>query len=81
MIAKKAAAMLSDGQSIMLDSSTTAGFLIPHIAKLRDVTVFTNNMITAVNAVNFSIDTHCLGGHAIGGNAELECGQDTSCPR
>ena len=76
VIAKKAAAMLSDGQSIMLDSSTTAGFLIPHIAKLRDVTVFTNNMITAVNAVNFSIDTHCLGGHAIGGNAVLS-GEDT----
>ena len=76
VIAKKAATMLSDGQSIMLDSSTTAGFLIPHIAKLHDVTVFTNNMITAVNAVNFSINTHCLGGHSIGGNAVLS-GEET----
>ena len=32
-ISKIAATLLEDGQSVMLDGSSTAGFLIPHIAK------------------------------------------------
>lgn len=71
IIAKKAAALLCDGQNIMLDSSTTAGFLVPYIAKHKNMTVFTNNMITAVNAVNRGISVHCTGGRCINGSASL----------
>lgn len=70
-IALKAASLLRDGQVIMLDGSTTASFLIPHIAKLKDVTLFTNNMITAVNAINYGIKTHCLGGSSVNNSAVL----------
>lgn len=70
-IAKKAAALLGDGQIVMLDGSSTAGFMIPFIAKHKDVTLFTNNMITAINAINYGIPTHCIGGSSVNGSAVL----------
>lgn len=70
-IARAASQLLSDGMTVMLDGSTTAGFLIPYIAKHRDITLFTNNMLTAINGVNHGIVTHCIGGVAIGGSAVL----------
>ena len=70
-IAKKAAVFLQDGMTVMLDSSTTAGFLIPIIAKHKDITLFTNNMLTALEAINYGIDTHCLGGHSVNRSAAL----------
>lgn len=70
-IAKIAAALLEDGQSVMLDGSSTAGFLIPHIAKHREMIVFTNNMLTATNAVNYGIPTHCTGGFSVNSSAVL----------
>ena len=70
-IAKKAATLLHDGQSVMLDGSSTAGFLIPYIAKHKDMIVFTNNMHTAINAVNYGIATHCIGGFSVDRSAVL----------
>lgn len=70
-IAKKAASLVCDGQIIMLDGSSTAGFLIPHIAKHKDITLFTNNMITAINAINYGISTHCIGGKSVNNSAVL----------
>lgn len=70
-IAKKAETLICDGQIIMLDGSSTAGFLIPHIAKYKDITLFTNNMITAVNAINYGIKTHCIGGSSVNYSAVL----------
>jgi len=74
-IAKKAASLLRDGQSIMLDGSSTAGFLIPYIAKHRDITLFTNNMLTAINAINYGITTHCIGGCSVNNSAVLSGAQ------
>lgn len=70
-IAKKAENMICDGQIIMLDGSSTAGFLVPHIAKYKDITLFTNNMITAINAINYGIKTHCIGGSSVSNSAVL----------
>ena len=70
-IAKKAAALLRDGQNILLDSSTTAGFLLPYIAELHSATVFTNNLETAISAIKLGICTHCLGGCAVNGSVAL----------
>lgn len=70
-IAKIAASLLEDGQSVMLDGSSTAGFLVPHIAKHREMMVFTNNMLTATNAVNYGIPTHCIGGFSVNQSAVL----------
>lgn len=74
-IAKQAAALLRDGQSVMLDGSSTAGFLIPYIAKHEDMIVFTNNMLTAINAINYGIATHCTGGFSVDRSAVLSGAQ------
>ena len=71
LIAQKAAAFLKEGQNILLDSSTTATFLLPHIAKFPNVTVFTNNLSTALHAIELGINTHCLGGQATNGSVAL----------
>ncbi len=70
-IATKAAELLCDGQTVMLDGSSTAGFLVPHIAAHKDITLFTNNMNTAINAVNYGINTHCIGGKSVNNSAVL----------
>lgn len=70
-IAKIAASLLRDGQSVMLDGSSTASFLIPHIAKRKDIILFTNSMLAAISAVNFGIRTHCIGGECVNGSAVL----------
>ena len=70
-IAKKAEHLICDGQIIMLDGSSSAGFLIPYIAKHKDITLFTNNMITALNAINYGIKTHCVGGSSVNNSAVL----------
>ena len=71
LIASKAATLLRDGQNVLLDSSSTAAYLLPHIAKFRSVSVITNHLTTALNAIELGIDTHCLGGQAQGGSAVL----------
>lgn len=71
IIAKKTSVLLKKGQSILLDGSSTSVFLLPYIAKLDSVTVFTNNLSTALNAIELGIDTHCIGGHSINHSAVL----------
>ena len=58
-IANKASELLSNDMSIMLDGSSTASFLVPHIAKFKNIEIFTNNIHTAINAINHGIKTHC----------------------
>ena len=70
-IAQKAARLLKDGQTVLLDSSTTVTFLLPHIAKHRNITLFTNNLTTAIQAIELGITTHCLGGCAVNGSTAL----------
>lgn len=70
-IAKKASSLIADGQIIMLDGSTTAGFLIPYIAEHREITLFTNNMLTALHAIEHGIQTHCIGGRSVNGSPVL----------
>ena len=70
-IAKKAAELLRDGASVMLDGSSTAAFLLPHIARHRDICLFTNSMTTALSAIGYGIQTHCLGGESVNRSAVL----------
>jgi len=39
--------------------------MVPYIAKHKDMILFTNNMQTAINAVNYGIKTHCIGGVSV----------------
>lgn len=71
LLAKKAARFLADGQSIMLDSSSTVSFLLPYIARHSGIRLFTNNLSTAMDAIALGIDTCCIGGHAAQGSVVL----------
>ena len=81
LISKKASSLLKDGfvcrlsttlwQNILLDGSSTVSFLLPYIAKLESVTLFTNNISTVLSAIELGIDTHCIGGRSVNGSAAL----------
>jgi len=71
LIAQKASLILREGQTVLLDSSSTVTFLLPFLAKIKRITVFTNNITTALSAIELGIDTHCLGGHSLNGSAVL----------
>ena len=71
LIAQKAASLLKNGQSILLDSSTTASFMIPYIAKIDSAEIFTNNLEIAVSAIKQGVRTHCIGGASINGSVSL----------
>lgn len=47
-IAAMVSPFLQDGSSYFLDSSTSAGAIIPHLIKLKDATVFTNSLENAL---------------------------------
>lgn len=61
-IAQKAAEEFKDGQTVLLDDSSTAFYLLKHIAAHKNMTVFTNNLYTAIQAVELSIPLYMIGG-------------------
>ena len=71
IIAQKASTLLKEGQNIILDSSSTATFMLPYIAKFSSITIFTNNLSTALRAIELGINTYCIGGHAINDSVVL----------
>lgn len=38
---------------------------------MKDILLFTNNMITAINAINYGIKTHCIGESSVNNSAVL----------
>ncbi len=62
IISSKAAKLLQDNMTIILDGSTTALYMLPHIQALHNPTVFTNNMYTAQKSIERGIKTYCTGG-------------------
>lgn len=62
IIAAKAAELLQDNMTIILDGSTTALYMLPHIQTLHNPIVFTNNMYTAQKSIERGIKTYCTGG-------------------
>ncbi len=76
LIAKQASSCLRDNTSVFLDSSTTAYYLIEHIAQRQGITVITNNLRTATDLVANGVDTYCLGGHIIPHSTSM-CGNYT----
>ncbi len=61
-IARKAAKHIKDGYVIMLDASTTAFHLLPHLTELKNILVITNGAKTALEATSMGIRTICTGG-------------------
>lgn len=62
ILAKKAAAFLSDNISVFIDSSSTAQFLIEHIKKFKNVKIITNSVSALVTASKLNIPVFLIGG-------------------
>lgn len=61
-IAEKASCHIKDGNTIMLDASTSAYCLLPYLAKFRNLFVITSGAKTAVDLAAMGIKTLCTGG-------------------
>lgn len=61
-MAEQAIEMVRDGDTIMLDGSTSAQCLIPYLLKRKKLVVVTTSMKTAIELAASGIDTGCTGG-------------------
>jgi DeoR/GlpR family transcriptional regulator of sugar metabolism len=66
IIAKKAAELVNDGDTIMLDASSSAYALIPFLAKKSNITVITSGVKALMLLTECGINTYSTGGHVIG---------------
>lgn len=61
-ICKKAAELISDGDTIFIDGSSTVLHLVNHISRLKDITVVTYSIRAAELIARNHIKTYCVGG-------------------
>jgi len=63
-IAAKAASLIRDGNSILLDNSTTAFYLVYHLRKFKNLTVFTyfQEIVAELSKSIYDCQLICLGG-------------------
>ena len=62
IIAKKAIQHIKDGHVIMLDASTTAFHILPHLTEFKNILIITNGAKTALESAAMGIRTICTGG-------------------
>ena len=62
MIAEKAASLVGAGSTIFIDASTTAQYIIPYLARIERLTVYTNGVDTAMRLAENRIRAVCTGG-------------------
>lgn len=62
IIARKAVSNIKDGNTIMLDASTTALHLLPYLVEFKNILVITNGAKTALESASMGIKTICTGG-------------------
>lgn len=61
-VAAKAAALVQPRSTIFIDASTTVQYMIPYLAAIEDLTVFTNGVDTALRLSEAKIRAICTGG-------------------
>ena len=62
VIAQKAVEYIKDGDTVMLDASTTVFHMLPYIAEFKNILVITNGAKTALELAAMGIKTLCTGG-------------------
>ena len=62
-IAKEAARLIQNGDTVFLDGSTTVQYILPFLAEKKDLRILTNNMRLAIELSDLDLDVICLGGH------------------
>ncbi|MBR5152695.1 MAG: DeoR/GlpR transcriptional regulator [Clostridia bacterium] len=75
-IGKKAAEWIHDGDTVFIDSSTTAQYIGKYITDRKNLTVITNNMALASFLGEHAINVICLGGKIVEVPSML-CGDET----
>lgn len=65
LIAARAAELVGQGSTIFIDASTTVQYMIPYLAAIDDLTVYTNGADTAMRLSELNIRTICTGGELI----------------
>lgn len=65
LMAKKAAEHIKDGSIIMLDASTSAYCIVPHLAEVKNIIVITSGAKTAMLLARYGIPNICTGGRMI----------------
>lgn len=64
-IALKALEFIHDGDTIMLDGTTSAYAIVPHLSAYKDLTVITSSAKASFLLGNMDIKTVCTGGHML----------------
>lgn len=62
LIAEKASKLISDGNVIFLDASSTVSYLIPYLEKFNDIIVVTNSPKISMKLGERKIKNYCTGG-------------------
>jgi len=62
IVAKRASRLLHDGASVILDGSTTVQMLIPHLSKLKNLLIITNNLEVISGMSSTKHKLICTGG-------------------
>ncbi len=63
--ASKAAEMVKPGSTIFIDASTTVQYMIPYLASIENLTVYTNGADTAIRLAETRIRAVCTGGELL----------------
>ena len=61
-ICRQAATLIHDGDTVFIDGSSTAQYLVKHLARLKDIIVVTYSIKTAELMCKNHIKTYCTGG-------------------
>ena len=67
LLSQKAVKYVKDGYSVILDSSTTCSYLVEPLSELKNITVFTNNIETAMNCLEKGVAVYVIGGKSVRG--------------
>lgn len=61
-IAREAAQLIQNGETLFLDGSTTVQYILPFLSEKKDLRILTNNMRLAIELSDLDFDVICLGG-------------------
>ena len=64
-IAKKAAELIEDGDTVFIDAATSTQYIGHYLEGKKDITVITNNMALSIYLGDLGINVICLGGNIV----------------
>ncbi len=70
-LARRAAAMIHDGDTVLLDSSSTVAEMVPHLSATRNITVVTNSLRVTEALQKMQVRVYCTGGQCLGDHTTL----------